>query len=159
MAFLADAKVQQIAEAYAQDAAAFAQGTFGERLDWTDRSIEQIEKIASRLHHDVARVRPSKEQIFQFAKMLGSYVGEVYRRNHEGTWGKVTLEGQEFPGLRTAKGTEFWPWGKVQNRITNGPEDNVWHYYQVLLQQEGFEVPPRSPSPPKSNWWKRVLGG
>ena len=44
--------------------------------------------------------------------------------------------GQEFPGLKADKGdTLFWPWGKVHNRLVNGPEDNnVWHYYQVLLR-------------------------
>lgn len=159
MGFRADAKVQQVAEAYAQDAVDFARSTFGAQLDWTDRSIEQVERVVGRLHDEAARAKPSEEQIFQFAKMIGSYVGEVYRRNHDGAWGIVTLEGQEFPGMRAAKGTEFWPWGRIQNRIVNGPEDNVWHYYQVLLQEEGVEVPTSSPVKPKSSWWRRLLGG
>ena len=42
-----------------------------------------------------------------FAKGFGSYVGEVFRRNHGGEWGMVTLGDHRFPGLRTTSGTNF----------------------------------------------------
>ncbi len=64
-----------------------------------------------------------------FAKAFGSYVGEVYRRNHGATRSIVTLGGHNFPGLRTTSGVNFWPWGRAFNRITKGSEDNVSDYY------------------------------
>ncbi len=86
---------------------------------------------------------PTEEQVSTFAKMLGSYVGEVFRRNHGAEWGMVTLGDDSIPGLR-ASGSEqlFWPMGKVQKRLVNGPEDNVWHYYQDLVG-----------TPPKERRW------
>ena len=71
----------------------------------------------------------------QFAKMFGSYVGEVYRKNHGATWGMVEMSGQSFPGLKAElDGTLFWPWGRARNRLTDGAENNVWHYYSELIK-------------------------
>ena len=48
-------------------------------------------------------------------------------------------------------------------RLTNGAEDNVWHYYSVLIKSEGQAgavASPQTPSPdsrgsgPKKPWWK-----
>jgi hypothetical protein len=47
----------------------------------------------------------------------------------------VTMNGDPFPGFRaTSRDITFWLWGRVHNRLTNGPEDNVWHYYQALMK-------------------------
>jgi hypothetical protein len=60
-----------------------------------------------------------------------------------------------FPGLTAARdGARFWPSGRVRNRLVNGPEDNVWHYYQVLVADHGGdgEGTPGEPSTvPKSS--------
>lgn len=70
-----------------------------------------------------------------FAKVFGSYVGEVYRRNHGGEWGIVTLGGERYPGMQTASRTDFWPWGRAFDRITKGPEDDIAAYYSSLLKK------------------------
>jgi hypothetical protein len=86
----------------------------------------------------MARAKPSEDQILQFSKMFGSYVGEVFRRNHGARWGMVTVGGDTLPGMEANKSrSRFWPWGRVQDRLVNGAEDNVWHYYQLLAEQEG----------------------
>jgi hypothetical protein len=74
-----------------------------------------------------------------FAKMFGSYIGEVYRKNHGATWGLVEMAGQRFPGLKSesAASTLFWPWGRPQNRLVDGAENNVWHYYSDLVKNHG----------------------
>jgi hypothetical protein len=136
--FAEDPKIQQIAEAYALDAIDFAAEHFRRTLDWSDASVAHIEAIMGSLHRDLARANPSDKQVIQFARMFGSYVGEVFRRNHGAAWGIVTLGGQSFPGLRASKqGALFWPWGRAQNRLRNGAEDNVWHYYQTLVEDDG----------------------
>ena len=135
--FLADQKVQQIAEAYSLDAIDLAKNQFGITLDWSDASVGNVEQMLAQMHTSYITVtpRPTEAQVMSFAKAFGSYVGEVYRRNHGGEWGMVTLNGQKFPGMRTKSGTNFWPWGRASNRITNGSEDNMLDYYRVLLQK------------------------
>jgi hypothetical protein len=132
--FEADAEIQKIAEAYALDMIDYAKQTHGVDPDWSDDSVQQVERIAALLHDDYEKTQPSPEQIAPFYKMLGSYIGEVFRHNRGAEWGWVTLQGNRFPGMQHKPSSLFWPWGKALNRIVNGPEDNLWHYYRVLLR-------------------------
>jgi len=136
--FSADPNIQKMAEAYAQDATDFSAKQFGITLDWSDGSIASVENELAQMSasYTSAKPRPTEEQVMSFAKAYGSYVGEVYRRNHGATWGMVTLGGQKFPGLRTDSGVNFWPWGRALNRITKGAEDNVSDYYTALLTKK-----------------------
>lgn len=134
--FEPDTQVQQMAEAYALDAVDYARDGFRTRLDWSDDSIRQVEAVLTRLHNDMPAAKPSEEQIMGMAKMFGSYIGEVFRKNHGATWGWVSLQSERFPGLRVAtRDVLFWPWGRVYKRIMNGPEDNVWHYYVMHVKE------------------------
>lgn len=132
--FIADADTQRMNEAYALDAVDAARANFGVELDWSDESIGAVEEMLGELHEQIASA-PSDDAIWSFAKAFGSYTGEVYRRNHGATWGIVVLDGDRFPGMQAAGSCQlFWPWGKAHNRLVNGPEDNVLHYYQVLVR-------------------------
>ena len=135
--FTADPEVQQIAEAYALDARDFAERAFHITLDWRDASVQWVESILDSLYRQKQTMEPppSDEQVASFAKMLGSYVGEVFRRNHGADWGMVDIDGDPIAGLRAARSEIlFWPWDKVRKRLVNGYEDNVWHYYHFLLK-------------------------
>lgn len=151
--FQPDAKIVQIAEAYSQDAISTAQN-FGTTLNWSESSIQQVEQMLGRLHAELEVAKPSPETIWNFAKAFGSYVGEVIRRHHGGEWGMVNMNGQSFPGLRQPSGNLIWPWGRVHKRITNGPEDNLWHYYQAVTRTEGNGGSRLEAAPPKKPWWK-----
>lgn len=135
--FTADPKIHKVAEAYAQDAVDFSKNQFGIKLDWTDASIANVESALAKMHQSYISTtpRPTEEQVMSFAKGFGSYIGEVYRRNHGGEWGIVDLGGQQFPGIKSKSGTSFWPWGRALNRITQGPENNVADYYKALLEK------------------------
>jgi hypothetical protein len=53
-----------------------------------------------------------------------------------------TWDGESFPGLQSKKNpNNFWPWGKVQNRIKNGEEDNVQQYYHLLVEKTEIKSP------------------
>ena len=53
----------------------------------------------------------------------------------------LTLAGHTLPGLMSTRTcTLFWPWGRVQNRLVDGDENNVLHYYQALLEGPANEV-------------------
>src|SRR5207249_5495060 len=84
MSFTPDDKIQQIAEAYALDACDFLRDHFRITLDWSDASIQHIESLLDTFHREAAKARPTPEQVVQFAKMFGSYIGEVYRKNQGG---------------------------------------------------------------------------
>jgi hypothetical protein len=134
--FEADPDIQDVAEAYSLDMIDFAQQKFGIVLDWSDESLRDVEQIAVALHENYKKSRPAPEQIAPFYRMLGSYIGEVFRRNCEAEWGWVSLDGKRFPGMQHRAGNLFWPWGKAQSRIVNGSADNLWHYYQYLCAPE-----------------------
>ena len=129
-----DLEIQQIAEGYALDMIDYAKQTYGIDLDWSDDSVQQVERIAAVLHDEYEKAPPSDEQTAPFYKMLGSNIREVFRRNYGAKWGWVAVQGNRFPGMQRKPDSLFWPWGKALNRIVNGPEDNLWHYYRVLLK-------------------------
>jgi hypothetical protein len=135
--FAPDPKIQKIAEAYSLDAVDFSAKQFGIKLDWSDASVANVEKVLEQMSSSYASKspKPTDEQVMSFAKAYGSYVGEVYRRNHGGEWGMVSIGANRFLGVRTTSGSSFWPWGRVFNRITKGPEDNLSDYYMALLQR------------------------
>jgi hypothetical protein len=151
MSFTPDDKIQKIAEAYSLDACDFLTDHFNAKLDWSDSSVQQIESVLDTFHKDIANAKPTDEQIMGFSKMFGSYIGEVYRKNHGATWGIVHMNGESFPGLKAdLDGTLFWPWGRTRNRLVDGAENNVWHYYSQLPTKPG------AAEPPKKGWkfWK-----
>jgi hypothetical protein len=134
--FTADPKILEIAEAYALDAIDHAR-QFRVVLDWTEKSIAEVEEVLAAMHNAYisSTPKPPEDRVLVFAKAYGSYIGEVYRRFHGGEWGMVTLDGQTFPGMRGSSGAHFWPWGRALSRIKEGPEDNVYDYYKMLLEE------------------------
>lgn len=135
----------------------YVQETFHGNLGWTDASIEKIEELLDYFYLQAQNDKPTETQISYFAKGFGSYIGEVYRRNHGAEWGIVTLQGKKFPGLKASgSGVEFWPWGRAQQRIVEGPSHNVWHYYQDVLEKGAAQK--KSPGDLSfTSWWKRLF--
>jgi hypothetical protein len=134
--FRPDHNIAAIAAAYCLDCIDVARSNFQMELDGTDASIELVEQMLGQLHDQLQAAKPSAEQIGAFAKMFGSYLGEVYRLKHGAEWGIVRLGDSEFPGMRSsADGLQFWPWERAYNRITEGPENNIWHYYVALVER------------------------
>jgi hypothetical protein len=134
MTFTPDEDITRVAEAFSLDACDFLRDHFSIDLDWSDASVQHVESVMDRFHREAAEARPSPEQVMQFAKMFGSYVGEVYRKNHGATWGWVEMDGQRFPGLQAgASDTTFWPWVRARNRLVEGAENNMRDYYSGLI--------------------------
>jgi hypothetical protein len=134
MGFTPDDKIQKIAEGYSLDCIDFVRDHFRITLDWSDDSIKQVESVMEIMHGDLLKTKPKPEEVAQFAKMFGSYIGEVYRKNHGATWGMVELDGQRFPGMeKKVNGTLFWPQMRAQKRLTDGAEFNIWDYYRGIV--------------------------
>lgn len=102
-AFAEDPKLQRITEAYALDAIDFAQDRFQLSLDWSGASVAHIETMLVEFRRQIASVKPTDEQIARFAKLFGSYVGEVFRRNHANAAGSILAE-QSFKQRSRALG-------------------------------------------------------
>lgn len=162
--FQPDPKMQQIADAYALDAIDFCKNNFQLQLDWSDESVGKLELVLETFHSQLSQANPTEEQVMRFAKMFGSYLGETYRKNYDAIWGMVTLQDQTFPGMENRAGTRFWPWGRVRNRLVEGKENNVWHYYKDLIPDSGKSIDlgkddlKDAKNDRKKSWVKRIFG-
>lgn len=130
----------QIMAAYAANAVSFAQNNFGVSLDFSIDSIKALESLANRLFHTrpkgfigkLFRKQPSDNDVEIVCKMLGSYLGEVYRLNKGGEW-QINHE-QQAIGLLD---DEIWifPLAKVFLRITNGKKHDLNEYFAEIFAQ------------------------
>ncbi|HEY4059684.1 MAG TPA: hypothetical protein VGM39_23880 [Kofleriaceae bacterium] len=133
VSFTPDTQLAVDAAGYAQRAVDLAKRRFQLALDYRERSIAHVETILGQIHGD----NLEEKTAFNLGVMFGSYIGEVARRNHGAAWGRIQAsDGSEFPGLQLDSGTLFWPWARARNRIMNGPEDNIRHYYDHLMADE-----------------------
>ncbi len=127
--------------AYAQDAVDFAQLKFGITLDYSNESIKDIENIAQILFEQlpkgflakIFKKGPSENYVHTMCKMLGGYIGEVYLKNKSGEW--AINEQYQAIAIRCGDSWIFPP-AKVYKRLTNGSEDNLWHYFFILINEE-----------------------
>ncbi len=124
----------------AQEAVHTARTAYGLTLDYSPKSVEAVEAILAKLHEEhkgspfpLAR---EKEEGWRW----GAYVGEVILRLSPGHWEADHPAGGKgsFP-VRVARGDSF-PIGWCRKRIVNGPEDNVWHKFQILYLKERVNV-------------------
>lgn len=129
----------EIMAAYAANAVNFAQSNFGISLDYTVESIGQVEALANRLFYTrpkgfiakLFRKEPSDNDIQNVCKMLGSYIGEVYRQSKGGEW-QINEEYQAI-GLLDGE-TWIFPLAKVLKRITNGKKDDLTLYFAEIME-------------------------
>ena len=132
--------VNDMMSAYSEDAVDFANLKFGMTLDFSSESIEKVEQIADTLYQArprgflarIFRRGPSDADVEQICKMLGGYIGEVFRRNKGGDWAIHP----DFNALGVQRDQAWiFPPSKVHKRLANGPEDNLWSYFRVVLDE------------------------
>ena len=91
-------------ERFLAAARAHAQRIYSTHLDFTERSIADVELILGRLSESIPhgrfqrliRKQPSPEQIAHIAMIYGIYVGEVLRRKLGGEWRQESVEGEKI---------------------------------------------------------------
>jgi hypothetical protein len=115
-------------------------------LDYSLESIRVVEQQLAGLHDKIpkgflARLKgkgPSNSEIHLMSMTFGAYIAEVFKRHFGGHWSEEnTMQpGTKVPTFHlAANGGEIWPQIKVAKRLRNGPEDNVWHYAQVVIEK------------------------
>jgi hypothetical protein len=127
-----DAKLAGTIVAQSQLAVQAAKLKFDESLDFSSDSLEQVERIMSRLHKQATEPGADKlteQQIGELSTLWGIYVGEVVRRYYGGQWSLI----DGVPDL-TLGGKNAAPIAKVRKRITGGPMDNLKYYFTSIMK-------------------------
>ena len=145
-----DPRINEIFAAYSRDMIDFAKRGYQITLDSSPDSIELIEDIAERIHRSLPRSYIQKlwkkdisdEEFDAVCKMLGGYVGEVYRANHGGNWG-INEEWETY-GIILDDGAWIFPIAKAAKRVRNGSDDSLLAFYRVFTEpgwkEEGDEA-------------------
>ena len=99
MKFEENKDIAHNAEIYALSAIDFAKDHYNITLDFSDDSIKKVEEILDHLHKSSLTEKPTDEKKWKMAKVFGSYIGEVFRRNHGAKWGLMQYGDEEFTGM------------------------------------------------------------
>jgi hypothetical protein len=168
--------IADVMRAYAADAVKHAKRQYGFDLDYSEASLEQIDRMLDdRMQGKV--IEPDKltseqqEDLWVYCKMIGGYVGEVVIRNLGGTWQTKEIDsGSSSVKLMAAGKIEGSPPDSVWRTFTE-PFRSMVSYYRSLRAILGhggerteqgvrmIKVPALSPAPPESErrekpWWK-----
>ena len=88
---MSDLDVADVMREYANAAIAYSKRCFNVTLDFSERSLESIDRILVDYKKDGV-IDPEElsdaeqEELWDFCKMMGGYVGEVIIRNIGGNW-------------------------------------------------------------------------
>ncbi|NLM22266.1 MAG: hypothetical protein GX207_11095 [Peptococcaceae bacterium] len=141
---MANKKLAEEMKRMADGAVKVAKKSYQLNLNYSVDSLRTAEKVLSKLHEEVPKRVPFKlfkrggmteQQIMSAAMVMGAYVGEVIRRIHGGEWVQEDIQGQKDVIFLRVNGNNIFPIGKVYRRIKNGPEDDIYFYYQVLVRE------------------------
>jgi hypothetical protein len=135
--------VEEMMVAYAQDAVDHAQSRFAITLDYSEKSVVQVEEMLAQLYEALPKGfwqrlfkrGASTADIAPLCGMFGGYIGEVIRRKWGGEWVLESLNSSEPLIALKVKGSLIFPPSKVYKRLIAGDEDNVWFYFEVISSQ------------------------
>ena len=130
--FDADPRLAESARGWGEEFVAFAQAQYKTELDWSEVSIKYLDEIVDGLHETYVKEKPPESEIMPLSRALGSYVAEVYRIRHGGTWGWFSDEAGSYPGVKTQSGAEIYPLAKALDRLKTGNSPDIWEYFQML---------------------------
>jgi hypothetical protein len=128
---------------FAHNAVGFAQDQYQINLDYSDESIQAVEKILDILHQELPRNESGEiseeasvqDTVDAICNMFGGYVGEVIRRQYGGEWKVETIMSDQPMVCLQVGGNYISPPAKVYKRLATGSGDDLWFYYQVVRQK------------------------
>ena len=127
-----DAKLAGTIVGQSQSAIQTAKLKFDESLDFSSDSLDQVERIMTKLHTQATGPGPDQltdQQLTDASTLWGIYVGEVIRRYYGGQWSII----DGVPDL-TLGGKNASPIAKVRKRISGGPMDNLKYYFTSIMK-------------------------
>ncbi|HEY4354230.1 MAG TPA: hypothetical protein VGN16_00670 [Acidobacteriaceae bacterium] len=129
----------------------------GYRADFTPRSLWEIDRFFEE-HSTGGAGKPGgllSESAGQRLFAIGSYIGEVARRELGGEWigDDDDPEAEISVELRLEGDIRCWPVQRAMKRFKNGPEDGIAVWGNAL----GLDVGP-PPEQPRKGFFKRLFG-
>ncbi len=102
-------------------------------LDYSVDSIGLIEDLLGGFHERHKSGEMSDADVNQQAMLYGSYVGEVIRRVKGGDWARDHEQAGPHTYPLSYGEHQSFPIMWCRKRMMNGPEDNVWHKFQIIV--------------------------
>ena len=101
-------------------------------LDYSEGSLEQVERLLARFHDELTSANPGSK-LEEMAKIWGGYLGEVVRRRFGGEWSIEKYPAGDFLIVTlNVNGARLFPSMKVHKRLTEGSSENIWSFYQSV---------------------------
>lgn len=116
---------------------------FQKNLDYSRRSLADLEEILEYYYHDRLMNHPTPNQVHSMALIFGCYLGECILKNGGRRcgydWAEDSWQGAP-PEPVLAHTTEknrtlFAPVAKVEKRLILGAGENVLSFYDIALQK------------------------
>jgi hypothetical protein len=135
--------ISEMMENYANEAVRRS-GEFEAALDYSEGSLRTLESILGQVSatlpkpdsHKTDLKDSAQEQIDTASRMWGGYFGETIRRLWGGDWGVETYPGTVAPVVSIdIGGAKLFPVMKVYRRLTQGEDENVWKFYQMVRER------------------------
>jgi hypothetical protein len=133
--------IAQMMQAYAEQAVSAAR-EMNITLDYGEDSVHHLERILSQLYEErpvflgkaaPGEEDPAQQQIDSMSRIWGGYFGEVIRRCWGGEWTLETYPGTVAPVVTLeVDGAKIFPAMKVYRRLTNGTNDDVAKFYEMV---------------------------
>jgi len=120
------------------DAVKYVQKEYDYALDYSEQSINDIEKSLVHIHRVLVTENDEPidpQVVVTLSNWYGAYVGEVFRRCRGGDWGIDNREPEspvfevQYRGLGMAFSS------RVFHRIMGGEENNLSDYYNELIMK------------------------
>jgi hypothetical protein len=115
--------------------------SYGIALDYSPRSVEDVEKILT-TKYDLLKNQPmSEDQFADAANIWGAYIGEVLKRARPAHWEKDSSRGDKgaLPIVFNDTHEEAFPCAWVYHRLKNGPEDSVTTKFEFVAHPGGIQ--------------------
>lgn len=122
-----------MAAEYAANAVDVAKKKFGAVLDGSDASVAVVEQILGKVQLAIVAQKPSQQMLWTYAKLFGSYVGEVLRTRHGGEWG-LSVDGLEKRYALARDGEIVFPHTRVYDRLNGDETNDVWRWYREITR-------------------------
>lgn len=130
-----DAKLAGVLVAQAQSAVKTGKLKWQESLDFTQDSLEAIERLLGKIYnaskYGSGGGALSEDELAVASKMWGVYIGEVIRRHYGGQWSQAE-DGTLSLSIGEAKGV--FPIAKARKRMVDGAGDNIRYYFSSMVK-------------------------
>jgi Domain of unknown function (DUF3806) len=114
----------------AADAVKLTDVYFLEALDFSEDSVATVERLVDDVRYSMpGGTKP--ENIDLLCRVWGAYIGEVFHRNTGGEWVQWKDQSGEAIAFKSG-GVTVFPHDKVRKRLLDGPEHNLWDYFQAF---------------------------